>query len=567
MKRRAEPLRVGPALAARPGAPRERPQAVRVELPRARTWLMHAAIATVFMAIAGQTVRLAASGQDETRLARAEPLHQTFIRPDIVDRRGNLLATDIDAASLFADPAMVRDADLTAERLVAAFPELDAAELRRHLGDNTRRFMWIKRGLTPIEAQRAHDLGLPGLSFRREPRRVYPTRYLTSHILGHVNVDNQGISGIEKHIDEIGEIDAAAAPRRSQRAPVRLSIDLGVQNAVADTLAGAMKEYKAQGASGIVLDAVSGEVIAAVSLPDQDPEKFPGADEDDRKDKVMSGTFELGSIAKTVTLGLALDDLGASLTRIYDTREPLRFGRYNIAEQYPPGRPLTLAEILIRSSNVGAGLIAMEAGVPRQRAFLDRLGLLDQMRTEAGPVARPQIPAHWASLEGVTIAYGHGLAVSPLQFAAAAAGLVNGGVKVRPTMIHQETIPAGEARVVSPATSAAIREALRRAVVDTQGTGRRAELEGYEIGGKTGTAEQPGKGGYKDKTVISSFFATLPASAPRYVLLISLFEPEGTKETKGKITAGLNAAPTTARLIQRIGPMLDLLSARVAGAD
>ena len=567
MKRRAEPLRVGPALAARSGAPRERPQAVRVELPRGRTWLMHAAIATVFMAIAGQTVRLAASGQDETRLARAEPLHQTFIRPDIVDRRGNLLATDVDAASLFADPAMVRDADLTAERLVAAFPELDAAELRRHLGDNTRRFMWIKRGLTPIEQQRAHELGLPGLGFRREPRRVYPTRYLTSHILGHVNVDNQGISGIEKHIDEIGEIDAAAAPRRSQRAPVRLSIDLGVQNAVADTLAGAMKEYKAQGASGIVLDAVSGEVIAAVSLPDQDPDKFPGADEDDRKDKVMGGTFELGSIAKTVTLGLALDDLGASLTRIYDTREPLRFGRYTIAEQYPPGRPLTLAEILIRSSNVGAGLIAMEAGVPRQRAFLDRLGLLDQMRTEAGPVARPQIPAHWAALEGVTIAYGHGLAVSPLQFAAAAAGLVNGGVKVRPTMIHQETIPAGEARVVTPATSAAIREALRRAVIDTHGTGRRAQLEGYEIGGKTGTAEQPGKGGYKDKTVISSFFATLPASAPRYVLLISLFEPEGTKQTKGKITAGLNAAPTTARLIQRIGPMLDLLPARVAGVD
>ncbi|MBN9259648.1 MAG: penicillin-binding protein 2, partial [Hyphomicrobium sp.] len=237
------------------------------------------------------------------------------------------LATDVDAASLFADPAMVRDADLTAEKLVALFPELDATELRRHLADSTRRFMWIKRGLTPIEAQRAHDLGIPGLGFRREPRRVYPTRYLTSHIIGHVDVDNRGISGIERHIDEIGETDAAAAPRRSQRGPVRLSIDLGVQNAVADTLADAMKQYKAQGASGVILDAASGEIIASVSLPDQDPQMFPGADEDDRKDRVMAGVFELGSIAKTVTLGLALDDLGASLTRIYDTREPLRFGR------------------------------------------------------------------------------------------------------------------------------------------------------------------------------------------------------------------------------------------------
>jgi len=567
MKARPQPLRVGPALAARAGASRDPGHGPRIELPRGRTWLMHAAIASVFIAIAGQTVRLAASGEPETRLARAEPLHQTTIRPDIVDRRGNLLATDVDAASLYADPAIVRDADLTAERLVAAFPELDAGDLRRQLADNTRRFMWIKRGLTPIEAQRAHDLGLPGLGFRREPRRVHPTRFLMENIIGHVDVDNRGTSGIEKHIDEIGEVDAAAVPRRSQRPPVRLSIDLGVQNAVADTLAHAMKQYKADGASGVILDVASGEIIASVSLPDQDPGKFPGVDEGDRRDRVSGGTFELGSIVKTMTLGLALDDLDASLNRIYDTREPLRFGKYTIAEQYPPGRPMTLAEILIRSSNVGAGLIAIEAGVPRQRAFLDRLGLLDTIRTEAGPVAKPQIPANWGKLEGVTISYGHGLAVAPLQFAAAVAGLVNGGIKVRPTMIRQEKVPAGESRVVSPSTSAAIREALRLAVTAAHGTGRRAEIEGYEIGGKTGTAEQPGRGGYRQRTVISSFLAVLPASAPRYVLLISLFEPEGTAETKGKITAGLNAAPTTARLIGRIGPMLDLLPARFAGAN
>lgn len=567
MKRRPEPLRVGPALGARSGAPLDPGHAMRVELPRERTWLMHAVIAAVFVAIAGQTVRLAASGETETRLARAEPLHQTFIRPDIVDRRGNLLATDVDAASLFADPAMVHDADLTAEKLVALFPELDGAELRRHLADNARRFMWIKRGLTPIEAQRVHDLGLPGLGFRREPRRVYPTRFLTSHIIGHVDVDNRGISGIERHIDEIGESDAAAAPRRSQRAPVQLSIDLGVQNAVADTLAEAMKQYKSQAASGVILDAASGEVIAAVSLPDLDTERFPEASEADRIDRVTGGVFELGSIAKIVTLGLALDDLGASLTRIYDTREPLRFGRYTISEQYPPGRPLTLAEILIRSSNVGAGLIAMEAGVARQRAFLDRLGLLDTIRTEAGRVAPPLLPSNWGPLEGVTIAYGHGLAVAPLQFVTAAASLINGGIKVRPTMIRQESVPAGEARVVSPATSAAIREALRRVVTDQHGTGRRAELEGYEIGGKTGTAEQPGRGGYKEKTVISSFLAVMPAATGRYVVLVSLFEPQGTDETKGRITAGLNAAPTTARLIARVGPMLDLLPAKFAGAN
>lgn len=565
MKRRPQPLRVGPAMAARSGTPRPVPHMARVALPPARAWAMHAAIAAVFVSIAGQTVRLAANGDaGETRLSHAAPISQTFIRPDIVDRRGNLLATDVEASSLFADPAYISLVDEATEKLTALFKDLDATELRRQLADKSRRFVWIKRGLTPIEAQRAHDLGIPGLGFRREPRRVYPTRFLTSRIIGAVDVDNRGVSGIERHIDETGGAEAAAAPVPSRAASIQLSIDVGVQNAVAETLASAMEQYKAQAAAGLIMDSSTGEVLAAVSLPDQDPNRFAGADEADRIDRVMGGVYELGSIAKIVTLGLALDDLGASPNRIYDTREPIRFGKYTISELHPPNRPLTLTEILIRSSNVGAGQIAMEAGVARQRAFLDRLGLLDTLRTEAGRIAPPLIPSHWGPLEGVTIAYGHGLAVAPLQFAAAVASLVNGGVRIQPTMMKQEKIPNGIARVVSAKTSAAIRDALRRVVSDTQGTGRRAEIAGYEVGGKTGTAEQPGRGGYQSKTVISSFLAVLPASAPRYVMLVSLFEPEGIEETKGKITAGYNAAPTAARLIERVGPMLDVVPARLS---
>ncbi len=568
MKRAPQPLRVGPAMAPRhPGHQASRsvaPHAPRVSLPAGRAWVMHAAIASVFLLIAGQTVRLAASGATETRLSRAEPIGHIFVRPDIVDRRGNLIATDVDAASLFADPAIIRDADEASEKLAALFPDLDARELRPVLADKGRRFAWIKRGLTPIEAQRAHDLGIPGLAFRREPRRVYPTRFLTSNLIGQVDVDNRGVSGIERHIDETGGSESAIAPAPSHKPAVRLSIDLGVQNAISETLGHAMGQFEAHAAAGILMDVDSGEVIAAVSLPDHDPARFKDASDDDRFDRVAGGVFELGSIAKITTLGLALDDLGAAPTRIYDTREPLRFGRHTIAEQYPPGRPLTLAEILIRSSNVGAGIIAMEAGIARQRAFLDRLGLLDTIRTEAGPVAKPLLPSNWGPLESVTISFGHGLAVAPLQFAAAAASLVNGGIKVRPTLIKQDSIPRGEARVVSAETSAAIRDALRRTVTESQGTGRRADLAGYEIGGKTGTAEQPGKGGYKSKIVISSFLAVLPATAPRYVLLVSLFEPQGVDETKGKITAGLNAAPTAARIVARVGPMLDLISAAPA---
>lgn len=568
MKRAPQPLRVGPAMAPRhPAQHAQRPMSAnlpRVPLPSARAWMMHAAIASVFLLIAGQTVRLAASGATETRLSRAEPIGHIYVRPDIVDRRGNLLATDIDAASLFADPAIIRDADDASEKLAALFPDLNARELRPVLADKSRRFAWIKRGLTPIEKQRAYDLGIPGLAFRREPRRVYPTRFLTHHLVGQVDVDNRGVAGIERHIDETGGADPATAPTTSQKPAVQLSIDLGVQNAISETLGHAMGQFEAQAAAGILMDVDSGEVIAAVSLPDHDPARFKDASNDDRFDRVASGVFELGSIAKIITLGLALDDLGATPTRVYDVRQPLRFGHHTIAEQYPPGRPITLSEILIRSSNVGAGMVAMEAGIPRHRAFLDRLGLLDTIRTEAGPIAKPLLPK-WGPLESVTISFGHGLAVAPLQFAAAAASLVNGGIKVRPTLIKQENVPHGEARVVSAETSAAIRDALRRTVTETQGTGRRADLAGYEIGGKTGTAEQPGPRGYQSKTVISSFLAVLPASAPRYVLLVSLFEPHGVEETKGKITAGLNAAPTAARVIARIGPMLDLIPA-VQGA-
>lgn len=564
MKRSPQPLRVGPALAPKPGALHPHAHAPRIPLPRARLWLMNVVLSTVFVAIAGQTLRLAASSSPETRLSRAEPLHQTYIRPDIVDRRGNLIATDVNAASLFADPAIVRDADDAAERLAALFPDLNAAELRHTLADKSRRFAWIKRSLTPIEAQRAHDLGIPGLAFRREPRRVYPTRNLTSYIAGQVDIDNRGVSGIERHIDSIGAAEAAAAPTPSQKSPVRLSIDLGIQNAVADALNAAMEHYKAHAAAGVLMAVDSGELLAAVSLPDQDPARFKDADEADRFDRVTGGVFELGSIAKIVTLGLALDELGATSTRFYDTREPLHIGRHTIAEQHRPNRPLTLADILIRSSNVGAGIIAMEAGVARQRAFLDRLGLLDTIRTEAGRVAPPLLPSNWGPIEGVTISYGHGLAVAPLQFAAVASSLVNGGIKVRPTFLLQDTVPPGEARVVSAATSAAIRDALRRVVSDAHGTGRRAEIAGYEIGGKTGTAEMPGRGGYKSNSVISSFLAILPASAPRYVLLVSLFEPQGIEETKGKTTAGLNAAPTAARIVERIGPMLGLIPATLA---
>ena len=313
-----------------------------------------------------------------------------------------------------------------------------------------------------------------------------------------------------------------------------------------------------------MLEAGSGEVLAAVSLPEVDPSRPADWLDPARADRLAGGIYELGSIFKAMTIAMALEAGTASLDKLYDVRQPLTAGTYTIKDPYPQGRPLSVRDIFLHSSNVGAAMLALEAGPERQRAFLARLGLLEPMRTEAGPVAPPLLPKNWGKTETVTIGYGHGLAMAPLQFAAAVAALVNGGTRVAPTLLVRSDDGGERLRVVSAATSARLREIMRLNVTHPAGTGRRAEAEGYRVGGKTGTAEMPGRGGYQEKAVISSFIGAFPMDAPRYVVFVLLFQPQ-TGETGGDhITAGLNAAPATARIVERIAPLLGVLPRRVA---
>ena len=340
---------------------------------------------------------------------------------------------------------------------------------------------------------------------------------------------------------------------------MRLSLDVGVQHALADELKQACVRYSASAAAGIVLEADSGEILGAASLPEADPARPSDWLDDQRADRLAGGTFELGSIFKLLTVAMALEAGIADLDRIYDVREPLVAGPYVIKDPYPQGRPLSVREIFLHSSNVGAGMLALEAGAERQRAFLERLGLTEPQRTEAGPMAAPQLPKHWGRIETITVGYGHGLAVAPLQFAAAVASLVNGGVKVTPTLLAGSLAAARPERVVSVATSAKLREVMRLNVTNAQGTGRHADAEGYRVGGKTGTAEMAGRGGYREKSVIASFAGAFPMDAPRYVVLVLLFEPQSGEGRGQHITAGVNAAPTTARIVERIAPLLSVL--------
>lgn len=526
-----------------------------------------AALGLVTVSIAGQILRHATGQSREEIFAQsAEPVVGTHSasRPEIIDRNGRIIATDITASSLFADPALILDRDETIEKLLATLVGVDEAELRRSLADRTRRFVWIQRGLMPVEAQRVHELGLPGLAFRREPKRVYPAGAAVGQVIGHVNIDNRGTAGLERHIDDVLGIEPTLGATKSTKAPVRLALDLGVQQAVASELRQAMERYQASASAGLVMDATTGEIIAAVSLPSVDPNRSVESLDPDRRDRLQGGVYELGSIFKMLTVAMSLDERFATLDKAYDTSRPLEIGRHTIKDLHPAGRALSVRDIFVQSSNVGAGMIALEAGAQRQRAFMERLGLLTATRTEAGPVAPPIIPARWDRIETVTISYGHGLAVAPIQFAAAAATLINGGRRLTPTYLASPALP-GEP-VLKPETSQAMRDLMRLNVTSASGTGRRADVPGYDVGGKTGTAEMPGDKGYQKRAVISSFLGAFPMSQPRYVTLVSLFEPKPTAETQGAITAGINAAPTTARIIERIAPILGILPLRLAGS-
>ena len=531
--------------------------------PVARLMLLFLALLAGFMAIGGQMVRLATSHVPiQNMVALTEPVARTWARPPIVDRNGQLLASDVATPSLYADPKQVIDRDEVVEKLRGVLPGLDERELSRQLGEEGRRFVWIRRGLTPRLAQQIHDLGLPGLNFRRELRRVHPAGAVAPWLLGQVDVDNRGLSGIEKYIDAADMAVAVLAPVPSTREPVRLTLDLAVQHAVRQELRAALSRYKAKAASAVVMDVRTGAVLAAVSLPDAELGRATPAGEPGRADRLMGGVFELGSIFKAFTVAMALDAGVATLDTQFDARQPLMISGRRIDDFHGQKRLLTAREIFIHSSNIGAGLMALRLGGQKQRDYLDRFGLTGDLVMEGAAVAQPLVPKRWTDLETATVAYGHGLALAPLQFAAASAALVNGGTRVWPSILATgRPQPAQPVRVISPEASRQVRELMRLNVTDAKGTGRRADVPGLEIGGKTGSADLVRDGRYAEHAVIASFLAAFPMSQPRYLTLLTLFEPEPTIETKAQITAGVNAAPASARMIARIAPLLGVRAA------
>ncbi|MGF1629671.1 MAG: peptidoglycan D,D-transpeptidase FtsI family protein [Kiloniellaceae bacterium] len=468
-------------------------------------------------------------------------------RADIIDRNGIVLATTMPTASLYANPHYLRDPEGAAERLAAVLPELSPAQLRAKLTSG-RSFVWLQRNLTPRQQYEVNRLGIPGFYFQREQRRFYPHGTLTPHVVGFTGVDNQGLAGIEQSFDDV---------LRASAQPLRLSLDLRIQHLLAEELAGAMQTFSAIGAAGVVMDAKSGELLAMVSLPSFDPEKPAAAIADARFNRASLGIYEMGSVFKIFTTAMALDRGVVTLNDGYDVRQPIRAARFTIRDFHPKNRWLSVPEIFMYSSNIGTVHMVMDAGTPVQQSFLRQLGLLQPAGVELSEVGQPMVPSPWREINTMTISYGHGLAVSPLQLTSAVATIVNGGTEVRPTLLLQDAAsPRQGAQVISAATSEQMRQLMR--LVVAKGTGRKADATGYLVGGKTGTADKVAGRGYARNARIASFVGAFPMDDPRYVVFAMIDEPKPTKETYGYATGGWVTAPLVGRLVARIGPLLGI---------
>ncbi len=480
-------------------------------------------------------------------------------RPDIIDRNGAIIATDVKTPSLFAEPRKLIDVDDAEEQLTAEMPDLDAKELRERLASK-RGFVWLKREITPQQQQEIYRLGIPGVGFLTENKRVYPNAATVSQVIGLVNIDNQGIAGMEKWLDGQGLAAlhmAGLATDRLQR-PVQLSLDLRAQYAMRDELIKAREKFKAKAASGVIYNVNTGEVVAMVSEPDFDPNNPKEANDPSRINRLTTGVYEMGSTFKSLTVAMALDSGKVSLDSKFDARAPLHYGKFTIHDFEPEGRFLSVPECYTYSSNICLARIAMTMGVDAHKSFLRKMGQLDRLRTELPESAEPLVPKSWGELNTMTIAFGQGLSVAPLQAVAGIAALVNGGRLIHPTFLKRSAEEADKIakQVIRPATSEKIRYLMRLNV--EKGTARKADVPGYYIGGKTGTADKVVGGRYSKNKVLTSFTAILPADKPRYLLLIMLDEPEASAETHGFRTSGWNAVPTGAAVISRIAPLLDL---------
>ncbi|MEO6394384.1 MAG: penicillin-binding protein 2 [Devosia sp.] len=531
----------------------------RGNLTRGRIRWVTAVLVLVFGVVAGRLIQLGITVHD-TAIEGRERDAITASRPAILDRNGLELAVDIRVPSLFAEPRRIIDVDEAVEKLSSVLPDINKDWLRGRL-TGEEGFVWIKRELTPALQEKILQLGIPGIDFVMESKRFYPGGTESSHILGAVNIDNQGIAGIEKDMDDenVALLQSLGLARGNELAPVNLSIDLRVQHVMHDVLTDALTRYQAIAAAGVMMDIQTGEIVALVSLPDFDPNNPVTALEKDRFNRITSGIYELGSTFKTITMAGALDSGLVKITDSFDARFGVRFGRFTIDDFHGKHRILTVPEIYKYSSNVGTIHVMQTFGKDNFRAFLSKIHMDTTAPLELPEKRNPTVPAKFSEIVAATASFGHGLSVSPLHMLRAVAAFVNDGKMVVPTLYKRtaEEARATYEQVISPATSRKIRYLMRLNALEGSGTRMNKFAGGYRAGGKTGTAEKVVAGRYDSSKTLALFASAFPLDNPRYAMVVLVDEPHNENAQSGH-TAGWNAGEATGRIVQRVAPMLGI---------
>lgn len=535
-----------------------------LDMARGRLVIVSAVFALLYILVAARlfdlTILQGELQRDQMRSAAtpvvaAEPV---ALRADIVDRNGVLLATSLETPSLYADPAMIASPAQAARQLTELMPDLRYEDVLQKL-QRKGRFVWLKRNLTPDEQYKVLMMGEPGFAFRTERRRIYPQGELAAHMVGFSNVDGGGLAGVERSYNKL----LAAGGQ-----PLTLSIDIRLQHILRREVMAQMKQFSGTGAAGVVMDVTNGEVIAAVSLPDFDPHAPSAAADSEIFNRLTLGVYELGSTFKLFSTAALLEKNGGRLDQTFDARESLVRGRFKINDYHAEKRILTVPEVFMVSSNIGAALMGEYVGTQGLKDFYSDLGFLSASPLTIEEVGKPLYPQPWRDLNTLTASYGHGIAVSPLQLVTAAATVLGDGTLVTPTLLRggDAAQKKHDLRVVSPQTAHRLRQLMRLVVTD--GTGKSAEVPGYRVGGKTGTAEQPGgRGGYDRKKLISSFLGVFPSDEPRYVVYVMVQDPKGTAATHGYATGGWVGAPAVKRVIEAAGPMMGVKPHNIPAAQ
>lgn len=519
-----------------------------IEKSKLRLFFLISAVAITFLAISAKTIKLTFFLENEIKNKRYYSLkndNEKFERPTIYDRNGTVISSSLTTSSLYANSRIMIEKKKAAKKLSEILPELDEKDLLKKFNSN-KAFIWIKRNLHPQQKYAVNALGIPGLMFKEEQKRIYPHDRMFSHTVGMVGIDGDGLGGLERYIDDKNNFDDKLST----------TLDINVQSIVRKEVLAQKKKHRAKRAVGLVMDVTNGEMLSIVNLPDYDPNIPKNIQKNSLFNAASLGNYEMGSTFKALTFAIGFEENKIKMWSSFDASRPIEISKYTISDFHAKERRLSVPEILMYSSNIGTAKIAERVGQKTMLDYYYRLGFYKRLNIEIAEKSRPLIPDVWREVTTLTAAFGHGLAVSPLHMAAAFATTINGGKYYHPTIIKRDKAPEGD-RIFSKETSDKMRKLLRLVVANEEGSGKKGEAEGYFVGGKTGTAEKLDETGqYNRSMLVSSFIGVFPMTDPKYLVMVLLDEPKSTKDTWGYATGGWVAAPAVSKIIKQIAPVL-----------